>query len=195
MKLKTKSHLLIIILTLAMVMGFFALTIGTTRADDSQIKIVEPSGGDDTDAIQNAFNTVDLGGTVQLIEGNYYMDNIILEGFSGSFKGAGIGLTMIHVYDEITPDPINGITALFKFDGGDICVSDLSIDILPSTPYLDNIMWFKGGINSEITRVKFTGHEGDIIDPTTGLSWNVHVAISITSIIEIPNGYTTADPT
>ncbi|MFW9827966.1 MAG: NosD domain-containing protein [Candidatus Thorarchaeota archaeon] len=189
MKLKTKSNLLIGIFTLAMILGVFALAIGTARGSYSQVVIVEPSGGDDTDAIQDAFGVVGQGGTVQLIAGDYYIDNIILEDFCGRFKGAGMGLTTIYVHDEVTPDPINDITALFKFDGGDIQISDLSFDILPE-PYLDNIMWLTGAINSKLTRVKFTGHEGTYTDPVDpqGMSWNVYAAIAINGI---PDGYTT----
>ncbi len=189
MKIKTKSKLLIAILTLSMILGVFALTIGTARADKGDTIIVFPSGGDDTVAIQNAFDTADPGDTIKLTKGQYRTNNIIVEDFCGKFKGAGMDLTTIDVYDEVTPDPINDITVLFKFDGGDIQISDLSFDILPE-PYLDNIIWLTGAINSKLTRVKFTGHEGTYTDPDDpqGMSWNVYAAIAINGI---PDGYTT----
>ncbi|MFX1479740.1 MAG: hypothetical protein ACFFCI_16580, partial [Promethearchaeota archaeon] len=194
MKLKTKSNLLIATLTLAMVLGVFALAVGITRGDYSQIEIVEPSGGDDTDAIQDAFEAAGPEGTVQLIEGDYYVDNIIVEDFCGKFKGAGMALTTIDVFSEVSPDPVSDITALFKFDGGDIRISDLSFDITyaPVDNYLDYIMWFTGEINSNITRVKYTGYEGNYIDSVDPrMSWNVYAAINIAGITEIPDGYTT----
>ncbi|MFX1481425.1 MAG: NosD domain-containing protein [Promethearchaeota archaeon] len=195
MKLKTKSNFIVAILTLAMMLGVFVLAVGASQGSYSKVEIIEPSDGNDTDAIQDAFDKVGSEGTVQLIEGDYYTDNIVVEGFCGRFKGAGMGLTRIFVYDEVTPDPINGITALFKFDGGDIQISDLSFNILPDTPYLDNIIRLTGEINSKLTSVQFTGHEGTYTDPDvpSGIFWNVYAAIAITGITEIPDGYTTGE--
>jgi len=175
-----------------MMLGVFTLVVGTTRGDYSQVVIVEPSGGDDTAAIQEAFDSAGPGDTIQLTAGQYRTNTIIVEGFCGRFKGSGIGVTKIDVYNELTPDPINGITTLFKFDGGDIHISDLSFDISPDTPYLDDIVWFTGTVNSKITRVKFTGHQGtyqDQYDPE--IYWNVYTAISIAGMPEVPDGYTT----
>ena len=58
---------------------------------------VHPSGGNDTKAIQKAFNAAvkaGPGSTVQLSAGHFYTNTIFVKNFKGCFKGAGEGKTV-----------------------------------------------------------------------------------------------------
>ncbi|MFX1589331.1 MAG: hypothetical protein ACFFC1_14350 [Promethearchaeota archaeon] len=84
MKIKTKSNILIVILSLATIMGFLTLIVGTAYADDNEspIFIISPSGRDDTANIQAAFDAAiaaGLGSTVQLTSGQFYTNNIFVQ--------------------------------------------------------------------------------------------------------------------
>ena len=106
MKNNTKSNLLITILTLASLIGFSTLAIGTTRAYSDFIKYVYPSGDPygftDTNNIQNAFDeaiAAGSGSAVVLSEGIFYLRHAIIIGdFDGTFKGQGKGKTIIKNY-------------------------------------------------------------------------------------------------
>ena len=53
---------------------------------------VHPSGGNDTHAIQAAFNAAvkaGPGSTVQLSAGHFDINAILVTGFNGTFRGAG----------------------------------------------------------------------------------------------------------
>ncbi|MDZ7608613.1 MAG: hypothetical protein U5K79_24190 [Cyclobacteriaceae bacterium] len=59
---------------------------------------VDPPGLDDTENLVQAFadaKAAGLGATVQLNEGTYYIDFILVKEFSGTFNGAGMGKTII----------------------------------------------------------------------------------------------------
>jgi len=172
--MKTKSSLLFGILTLGTILGFFALTVGKPSA--GEIFMVYPSGGDDTGAIQQAFNdaiAAGSGSTVQLAAGQFYTNATFVQNFYGTFKGAGKDLTTIDVLKGKYPEE-GGIVGpygnhLFTFEGGDVCISDLGFEITPEKPaglsydgtYDLFTILIRGQINSRIERVKFTGHEGD----------------------------------
>jgi hypothetical protein len=174
MKIKTKSSLLIGILTVGTILGFFALTVGKPSA--SEIFMVYPSDGDDTANIQAAFEDAKAAGpgsTVQLAAGQFYTNATFVEDFYGTFKGAGKDLTTIDVLKGKYPEE-DGVVGpygnhLFTFEGGDICISDLGFEITPEKPaglsydgtYDLFTILITGEIDSRIERVKFTGHEGD----------------------------------
>jgi len=144
--------------------------------------IVSPSGGDDTANIQVAFDNAiaaDPGSTVQLTAGQFYMNDILVENFYGTLKGAGLGLTKIDVLRGLDPgapgvsSPM-GSPHLFTFLGGDVHISDLTFDITPYEPaepwgppppdgwwydILSPIL-ITGDINSLIENILFTGHAG-----------------------------------
>lgn len=182
MKIKTKSSLLIGILTLGIFLGFFALTVGMTRAND--ITIVYPTGVDDTADIQSALNAAGPGDTVQLAAGQFYTNEILVEDFCGTFKGTGEG-TKIDVLRGLNPslpgvsiDYLTYSTHLFTFFGGDVHILDLTFDITPYEPAevwgpnnppdwydLLAVILITGDINSQIENVKFTGHEGTALYP------------------------------
>ncbi|MGB5911256.1 MAG: hypothetical protein WBH31_08700 [Promethearchaeia archaeon] len=180
MKMKTKSSLLIGILTLGTILGFFALTVGKPSA--SEIFMVYPSGGDDTANIQAAFDDAKAAGpesTVQLAAGQFYTDAIFVENFYGTFKGAGKDITTIDVLKGLDPGALGVVGPvgpnlpptphLFTFRGGDVHISDLSFDITPAEPAeewepgvtdLLSIILITGDMNSRIENIKCTGHDG-----------------------------------
>ncbi|MGB5910794.1 MAG: right-handed parallel beta-helix repeat-containing protein, partial [Promethearchaeia archaeon] len=162
------------ILTVGIILGFFALTVGKPSA--SEIFMVYPSDGDDTANIQAAFEDAKAAGpesTVQLAVGQFYTNAIFVEDFYGNFKGAGKDLTTIDVLKGKYPEE-EGVVGpygnhLFTFEGGDIYISDLGFEITPEKPAEESYdgtydlftILITGQINSRIERVKFTGHEGD----------------------------------
>lgn len=196
--MKTKSGLLIGILTLGTILGLFALTVGITRA--STIITVYPSGGDDTTNIQAAFDVAGPGDTVQLAAGQFYTNEIYVVDFDGTFKGAGKDLTKIDVLRGLDPT-LPGVygpmaTHLFSFEGGNVHISDLSFEITPYEPAepwgppppdgwwydLLSVILITGDINSLIENIKFTGHEGTALyDPWHPLysvkSYNTRVGV------------------
>jgi hypothetical protein len=102
-------------------------------------------GGDNTTAIQAAFNhaiAAGPGSVVQLGPGHFYTDNMVLTGFDGYFRGAGEGKTIIDTVRGWNPNatPItalpgaNGCPMLFAFSGGHVRASDMSFDITSSAP-------------------------------------------------------------
>ena len=114
---------------------------------------VHPSGGNDTKAIQAAFNAAVIAGpgsTVQLSAGRFYTNNILVKGFDGYFRGAGEGKTVIDTLRGKYPSgtypngaPVPGVTvmpalepfpSLLVFDGGRVRASDMSCDITSSSP-------------------------------------------------------------
>jgi hypothetical protein len=195
--MKTKTNLLVGIFALATIFGMFTLTIGLVRAD-SPTFTVEPSNGDDTEAIQAAFDAAKAAGpgsTVELAPGQFYTNAIFVDNFYGIFKGAGKDLTKINVLKGKDPDA-EGVVGpngpyLFTFVGGDVCISDLSFDITPNMPAepwedpdypsydLIALILITGEINSRIENIKCTGHDGTLINPFSGKSFNVRVGVEI----------------
>jgi hypothetical protein len=202
-KMKTKSRLLFGILTLAIIIGSFTLIIVAVRADAPTF-VVSPSGGDDTANIKDAFDAAIAAGpgsTVQLTSGKFYMNEILVENFCGTFKGVGKKLTKIDVLRGLDPGapgvfgPMG--THIFTFLGGDVHISDLTFDITPYEPAepwgpppeyggwwydLLSPILITGDINSRIENIRFTGHEGTALyDPWHPLytvkSYNVRVGV------------------
>lgn len=95
--------------------------------------MVQPSGGDDTPAIMQAFNDAKAAGpgsVVQLVEGEYHLGFLEIRDFYGALKGAGKGKTIITAHSIINMSPIwakNLFPDLVKFVGGNVMISHLSI--------------------------------------------------------------------
>ncbi|NHJ25404.1 MAG: hypothetical protein EAX89_12555 [Candidatus Lokiarchaeota archaeon] len=197
MKIRTKSSLIIGVFVFAMIFGVFTLIIMPTRAD-SHTFIVFPSGGDDTANIQAAFDAAIAAGpgsTVLLTSGQFYTNEIYIEDFYGTFKGAGIEQTKIDVlrgFDPTAPGVYGPMgTHIFRFLRGDVSISDLYFDITPYEPaepwglgWVDLLspILMTGELNSRIENVRFTGHEGtSTYDPGHPLylveSYNVRAGV------------------
>jgi parallel beta-helix repeat protein len=204
MKKKTKSSLLLSILTLGTVLGFFAVTFGITRA--SGTILVSPSGGDDTANIQAAFDAAGPGDIVQLTAGQFYTNAIYVEDFCGSLKGAGKDETLIDVLKGLDPTDLGlvgpgGFPHIFTFIGGDVCISDLGFEITPFEPaaeWLDpnfpedkfydvlSPILIAGDVDSRVENIKVKGHDGTAIyDPWHPLymlkGYNVRVGVILGS--------------
>lgn len=120
------------------------------KADGSTITVL-PTGADDTANLKCAF---DLGmgvpgAVVQLAKGSYITDRIVVNGFVGTLRGAGIDETIIRnpeypVY--VTPDDCEFVSPtspayappyLFVFLGGDYTVTELTVSIVGEEPATD----------------------------------------------------------
>jgi hypothetical protein len=199
--MKTKSMLLFGVLILTIIFGSFTLIIGAVHAKKPTF-VISPSGGDDTVYIQDAFDAAIAAGpgsTVQLASGQFYMNEILVENFYGTFKGASRGVTKIDVLRGLDPgapgvSTTMGSTHLITFLGGDVHISDLTFEITPYEPAeqwgppppewydLLSVILITGDINSRIENVKFIGHDGTALyDPWHPLfsvkSYNVRVGV------------------
>ena len=117
---------------------------------------VHPSGGNDTHNIQKAFNAAvkaGPGSTVQLTAGHFYINNIVVRNFDGTFKGAGEHKTVIDCLRGLDPS-LPGVAvlpdagswpSLLVFKSGDIRASDMTFDITAASPAETWQVWFNGG--------------------------------------------------
>jgi parallel beta-helix repeat protein len=180
MKMKTKSSLLLGILALAMISGIFAVVVIPVSAYPHTFT-VSPSGGDDTLAIQKAFDdaiAAGSGSTVKLEAGQFYTNEILVENFYGRFKGAGKDATKIDVLRGLDPG-LPGVLGfdgspphIFSFIGGNVRILDLCFEITPFMPaeewIQDDVSYYDvlspiligGEIISRIENIRFVGHEG-----------------------------------
>ena len=156
--------------------------------------VVHPSGGDDTTNIEKAFKKAVKAGpdsTVQLTKGQFYMNNILVDGFHGCFTGAGMHKTVIDTLRDSTPnlpgvtltyDPdksgelLEPWTFLIGFLRSDVRVSDMSFDVTafnPSETYpLDWEPWTQTNLSdvfvvardscSAFDCVSTKAHDGDV---------------------------------
>jgi hypothetical protein len=101
--------------------------------ENERVFIVEPTGGDDTPAIMQAFDdaiAAGHGSVVQLIAGEYYLGLIEVRDFYGVFKGEGKDKTVINVMNDLDIASLwnKGQRGdLIKFVGGDVCLSNFTI--------------------------------------------------------------------
>jgi hypothetical protein len=101
-----------------------------------EVFTVLPNGYNDTPALQMAFNNAVAAGpcsVVQLVEGSYNIGFIEVQGFSGSFIGAGKGKTVITPMNSLDCNSLTNLKLnlyLIKFIGGDIHVSDMTLQAL-----------------------------------------------------------------
>jgi hypothetical protein len=154
------------------------------KAVKAAVFVVEPSGGDDTPAIMQAFDDAKAAGpgsVVQLCEGEYYLGFIEIREFYGTFKGAGKNKTLITVMNNLDGQAMwnSGLhTDLVKFVGGNIVLLDFTIQtpegkmcITGPTPghirsFFNFSAWNKNyepgnnsrSISVEISNIGFYGH-------------------------------------
>ncbi|MGD0997601.1 MAG: hypothetical protein ABR941_04700 [Thermoleophilia bacterium] len=171
------------LLVFALAVGVLALLAAPVWAS-AKTFYVHPSGGNDTNNIQKAFNAAvkaGPGSTVQLSAGHFYANNIVVTGFNGYFKGAGEGRTVIDTLRGLYPHG-RGVTEkgnpgyyllFFLFQGGDVRVSDLGFDITATSPaetwndygtpadFLGSMVGVLGNASSSFDRVSFTAGAGN----------------------------------
>ena len=103
--------------------------------------VVTPSGADDTAALQQAFDAAVAAGpgsVVKLTAGEFYTNEILVDGFDGCFTGAGMDRTVIDTLRGLDatlpgvelvmdPDdesvPLAGFTSLIAFVRSDVRVA------------------------------------------------------------------------
>ena len=83
--------------------------------------VVAPNGHNDTANIQAALNMCTTGApscTVQLVKGTYYIAQITVYGFQGSFVGMGQGVTIVQALANLPPPAAQYNTAASPFWAG-----------------------------------------------------------------------------
>ncbi len=174
----------------------------------AQVFTVEPTGIDDTENLQAAFDEATATGKycrVVLTEGEYFTGPIVVEDFKGTLEGAGMGATIIQALPDqdvgdisyyVAPTITNPWPVLISFTDGDITIKDLRFQIdeldplhwtyeafeWESTAFYAIVMITGDNINSHIERVAFKGQpvaEGF-------LGYNVGNNILISSIFDNP---------
>ena len=171
-----------VLLVFALTAGLLALLAAPAMASPKTF-YVHPSGGNDTKAIQKAFNAAvkaGPGSTVQLRAGHFYTNRILVHNFKGCFRGAGEGQTVIDCQRGLDPSlpgviikgepDILPFPFLVAFDGGHVNVSDMSFDITAVSPVdaaanggsdaLTTIVFVTGNASSAFHRVGFTAGAG-----------------------------------
>lgn len=124
--------------------------IGLKAGPAGLVFMVQPSGGDDTPAIMQAFDDARAAGpgsVVQLCEGEYHVGYMEIYDFYGSLKGAGKGKTIITVLPGMDLDALFGqhkLHCMVKFIGGDVHLSHFTIRTPPGQlstgwPYMGHI--------------------------------------------------------
>ena len=135
------------------------------------------------------------------------MNTIFVQGFNGTFKGAGEGQTVIDSMAILNPnDTVTVMPAvepwpfLFGFSGGNVSVSDMGFSISAQSPAVSWTLWgntytaigtiflVTGSANSTFDRVSFTAGGGD----SDGYDVNTDIAITGTQVLSTQadtNGY------
>lgn len=112
--------------------------------------VVAPSDGDDTDNLVNAFAeamSYGPGNEVRLTAGEFHVDLIEVRDFSGSFKGAGKGKTVVTTIDDLSIDDTdtrNLYPVLLKFVGGNVTVGGMTITTPPGALGTGGRDWLEG---------------------------------------------------
>jgi hypothetical protein len=107
------------------------------NASAPPVFVVEPSGGEDTQALYEAFilaKTAGPGSIVQLCEGEYHLGFIEIRDFEGAFRGAGMGKTVITAMNNLNSQLLwdrHQTVNIIKFVGGDVTVSNFTIQTPP----------------------------------------------------------------
>lgn len=114
--------------------------------------VVEPEGPEnDTENLRNAFQeAAERPGRVliQLTQGTYYLDYMVIQDFEGWFRGAGKDKTVIHpvpggIDIPVTTPFLETEPFFINFRGGDIQISDMSFDINLDEP-VEPYDWWSG---------------------------------------------------
>lgn len=111
--------------------------VGLKAASTPAVFVVNPGGGDDTPALQQAFEDAKAAGpgsVVQLVVGTYHLNFIEIREFFGTFRGAGKGVTVITPCAELDDDPLisqNLTVELIRFVGGDVLVQSMTFTTPP----------------------------------------------------------------
>ena len=182
-----KRLLLLLVLAVAL-----ACVLAAPALAGSRTFVVTPSGTDDTAALQQAFDAAVAAGpgsVVRLTKGKFYTNEILVDGFDGCFKGAGMGRTVIDTLRGLDSElrgvklvmdpedktaPLFGWTSLIAFLQSDVRVADMSFDITAEQPcelweawgsewyHLSDVFIVTRDSRSSFDRVGFASHDGEL---------------------------------
>ena len=169
----------------ALTLGVLAILAAPALASAKTIVVApsnDASGAKDTLHLQQAFTAAGAGGTVQLTAGHFTINDILVTGFKGTFKGAGQGKTVIGCPDGgVSLENGLDFTYLLGLQGGAITVSDMSFDITSPAPaapwgptdifsgsdltFIETVLYLNGQSCAVVDRVSFTGYANDDTGP------------------------------
>jgi hypothetical protein len=152
MEIKMKTKLVLTIFLVIVLVSGFGWATGVVFADapcdstyvaqSGDVITVQPSGVNDTENIQCAFDAAVAAGPgvdVRLGEGTYYTAQIVVNDFYGNFYGAGSKYTTLTNLPNLYVTPVdfyfnppsaaNPWPSLYVFVEGDFVLSDLAIHI------------------------------------------------------------------
>ena len=141
---------LLVLGPLALIVFLLATAPVVAQRVDARTRTIalEPSGGDDTAAVQAALDacvTFGPGCTVALGEGTFRTQQLLVHDFRGTFRGAGQDVTVLEPFERFTvsqdevaigrpPSPDNPWPFHVTFVGGDVTVSDLTFRMTEAEP-------------------------------------------------------------
>ncbi|HEX2992064.1 MAG TPA: hypothetical protein VHO49_15370 [Anaerolineales bacterium] len=169
-----RKKLFLTVISVIVIVASLSLTAQTASADtvcnsdfvsqDGQVILILPSGADDTDNIQCAFDlavATGPGKQVTLAKGIFHTSQIVVYNFHGTFSGAGAEKTRIYNVQDMYVTPVdyyleppsatNPWPSLFSFFDGAYQIHDLSIFVTGTgtTP------WTIWGIDPPMTGLMF----------------------------------------
>jgi hypothetical protein len=116
--------------------------MATTLKSAGPVFQVDDLSNDDTEALLEAFALAQASGkgaVVELQEGVFQIGMIEVKEFFGTLRGLGKGTTTITNLPDLSPNDIiaaNKLPALITFIGGDVTVSDLSVQLTDGLDWL-----------------------------------------------------------
>jgi hypothetical protein len=187
----TMKKLLFLALLAAALVGLLA----TPALASAKTIVLSPSPtGNDTGALLAAFAAAGPGGTVQLTAGHFTINDMLVTGFQGTFRGAGQGKTVIGCPDGGV-SLVNGMdfTYLLGFQGGAVTVSDMSFKINSTAPaepwdwgdasnltFIEAVLYLNGQSSAAVNRVSFTGYAKDPVNGWSG--WNADQSVIVQGV-------------
>ena len=188
---------------------------GTNVSREGKVIAVKPTGVSDTANLQCAIDLAVAGGrgsVVQLTRGKFYTAQLVAKNLKGAIRGEGMKRTIIQNLPDLCVTPDNSLLApptpppsvcpppgqtfpagknawpiLLTFDGGDVVVSDLAIQIVgdaPTKPWTLSAIFgpsppaptltiLQGPIGAtgtnpqlRVSRVSLSGQDLDPLDPS-----------------------------
>ncbi|MHA2212426.1 MAG: right-handed parallel beta-helix repeat-containing protein, partial [Candidatus Thorarchaeota archaeon] len=195
------------IVAIGLVFCFLLILSASTivQAKDGASIVISPSGDttgvEDANVIEAALKSIPAGGTVELKKGQFYLNRIIaVEGFAGTFKGAGKDKTHIEALENSEPggyltlDPFSGfdIAILFFFldPGEDVQISDMTVEVNEPNPSSEHPNPWAGPthgftyifhltttsnlvFNTDVSHVRVRGAPGDFNGQNLGVPLDV----------------------
>lgn len=155
------------------------LPLGETALKASGSVFEVSPGPDATANLILAFNQAiasGKGAVVKLLPGTYEIGWIEVKEFYGTLTGAGKGETIITNLPDLVPDEfigLNKLPALITFIGGDVTISDLSVNLSEGLTWLGN---------NEMNMLLFSDYSADFTPAVKQIGVNLN-NIEVTGIL------------